>query len=251
VNLYGPLYAVAILVGAAVWWRRLVVRGVPPGAAVLGIGVAAWGGVAGAFGLHAAVAAIPGTLPGGPRTTLRSGSTILGAILGAGTAATAWAAARGERVGDWLDAAAGAAPLAQAIGRLGCLSAGCCYGRPTDSWLALRLPDTSGTVLPRYPAQLIASAADLGILAAVLLAERRLARRGRAAPGALFALYLALYAVKRFLLEFLRGTALPVLLGLTWAQLVAAVLLAGAAAGGLAALRRARSAAPGARGRGA
>ncbi len=92
-----------------------------------------------------------------------------------------------------------------------------------------------------YPTQLMASAADLGILAAVLLAERRLARRGRSVPGLLFALYLGLYGAKRFLLEFLRATASPLVAGLTWAQIAALAFVLAAASGAALALRRARA----------
>ncbi|RMF81361.1 MAG: hypothetical protein D6739_09295 [Nitrospirae bacterium] len=144
-------------------------------------------------------------------------------------------------MGRWLDALGGAAPLTQAIGRLGCLSAGCCYGRPTGSWLGMVLRDVHGVVARRYPTQLMASAADLGILAAVLLAERRLARRGRSVPGLLFALYLGLYGAKRFLLEFLRATASPLVAGLTWAQIAALAFVLAAASGAALALRRARA----------
>ncbi len=230
-NLYGPLYVAAGAAGAAAWWRRLRARGIPGGTALLGIGIAAWAGAAGAFGLHALVASIPGALPAVLQVSARGGSTVLGAILGGTAATVAWARFTGLPAASWLDAAAGAAPLAQAIGRLGCLSAGCCFGRPTGSWLALPLPDVAGTVVMRYPTQLMAAAGDLGILVAVLGLERRLARTGRGAPGLLFATYLGLYGAKRFLLECFRGTAAPLLAGLTWAQLAAAALgTAGAAA---------------------
>ena len=220
-SLSGTLYALAGLVGAVVWWRRLVARGVAPGSALLGMGVASWAGVAGAFGVHAVVAAIPSALPGPPRLTVWGGSTVLGAILGGSVMIALWARLRRDEVGVWLDALAGAAPLTQAIGRLGCLAAGCCFGKPSASWLALPLPDVTGTVLPRHPTQLLASAADLLILGVILRVERHFARRQEPPVGRLFALYLGLYGTKRFVLEFLRATASPLLLGLTWAQIAA------------------------------
>ncbi|HHQ47706.1 MAG TPA: hypothetical protein ENK19_02350, partial [Acidobacteria bacterium] len=208
---------------------------------LLGIGIASWGTAAGAVGFHVAVAAIPGALPWpGPHPPLGA-STIMGAIPGGALAAAAWAALRRDGVWTWLDALAGAAPLGQAIGRLGCLSAGCCYGKPTSSPLGMRLADLRGVVAVRYPAQLIASIADLTILAAILLLERHLARRGAQAPGTLFGAYLVLYGTMRFLLELLRATANPILAGMTWAQLVAvADLLVGAVICAAAARRRAR-----------
>jgi len=110
-------------------------------------------------------------------------------------------------------------PLGQAIGRLGCLAAGCCYGLPTGSWLGVALPDHRGLWLNRYPTQPIASATNLLIFVTLLLVERRGLRRdgrpseGRLWPfdGFLFLLYLSLYGLQRFLSEFLRGDARPVL----------------------------------------
>ena len=64
------------------------------------------------------------------------------------------------------------AALGQAIGRLGCIPAGCAAGRPREElapWLpALVLPDASGTLAARFPSQLVESGLEL-LLALVLL----------------------------------------------------------------------------------
>ena len=44
--------------------------------------------------------------------------------------------------------------LAQGIGRIGCLLNGCCYGKPTDSILALCFPEE---FIGRYPVQIYSS----------------------------------------------------------------------------------------------
>ena len=41
--------------------------------------------------------------------------------------------------------------IAHAFGRVGCFFAGCCYGKPTDSWLGVKFPKLSYKV---YPTQL-------------------------------------------------------------------------------------------------
>jgi phosphatidylglycerol:prolipoprotein diacylglycerol transferase len=120
-----------------------------------------------------------------------------------------------------------AIPLAQAIGRLGCLAAGCCYGKHTASWLGMCLPDANGVWMLRYPTQLMSSAANLLIFVGLLTFERygtrrsaltatslveRPGRRGEGWPfdGFLFLLYLSLFCFKRFSIEFLRGDAVSV-----------------------------------------
>lgn len=115
-------------------------------------------------------------------------------------------------------------PLGQAIGRLGCLAVGCCYGVPTESWLGVAMPDHRGLWLNRYPTQPLASAANLLIFVTLLLVERHGLRRddrpadARLWPfdGFLFLLYLNLYGLQRFVSEFLRGDARPAFGPFTW-----------------------------------
>lgn len=105
-------------------------------------------------------------------------------------------------------------PLGLAIGRLGCLAAGCCGGVVTESWLGLRLPDNLGTWAVRYPTQLLSAAADLSIFLVLLGWERLFRDRGAAGRsfpfnGFLFLLFLELYFIKRILIQFLRSDNVP------------------------------------------
>jgi len=105
------------------------------------------------------------------------------------------------------DAAAPGIALAQAIGRLGCLSAGCCYGKASDvSWALTfvdpRAHELTGVTLavPLHPTQIYHGVADLAlfILLAGLYPRKRV-------PGTLFWTYVLAYAVLRFAIEFTRG----------------------------------------------
>lgn len=99
--------------------------------------------------------------------------------------------------------------LGYMVGRLGCLAAGCCYGRPapglawavtfTDPAAALNV----GTPLnvPLHPTQLYESLAGLVILITLLVVEKR----GRSFPGRTFWQFVLMYAVSRFIIEFFRG----------------------------------------------
>ena len=98
--------------------------------------------------------------------------------------------------------------LGHAIGRFGCLFAGCCYGRPTSKPWGITFTDpfaatNVGTPLgiPLHPTQLYEAAAELLILGILLVTERK----GRPYPGRTFWLYMLLYAITRFVIEFYRG----------------------------------------------
>ncbi len=105
-----------------------------------------------------------------------------------------------------------ALPMGHWIGRLGCLAAGCCYGKPTAVPWAVRLggsPMSSTPValwgVPLHPTQLYESAADLLICLFLLKRLLPLAKKGRLPPGTVFFSYIFLYSVARFFNEFLRG----------------------------------------------
>ncbi len=109
---------------------------------------------------------------------------------------------------------------AMAAGRIGCLLNGCCHGRPTDSALALRLPDTRGEWRARYPTQLF----EAGI-ALLILAGAALIGPARQAPGVLFLGVTASYAFARLALQPLRENAVT-FRGVDLASGSSAVLLA-------------------------
>lgn len=105
------------------------------------------------------------------------------------------------------DIYAPAIALAQSVGRLGCFSAGCDYGTRTTSFLGVVFTnpyshEVTGVPLNVriHPTQLYESLATL-IIGVILL--WRFGRKKR--DGEIFLLYVVLYAVARFFLEFLRG----------------------------------------------
>ncbi|HEV2350970.1 MAG TPA: prolipoprotein diacylglyceryl transferase [Terriglobia bacterium] len=97
--------------------------------------------------------------------------------------------------------------LAQSVGRLGCFAAGCDYGKPTQSFLGVVFTNPIShefTGVPLnvriYPTQIIESLATFLIFGILLW------RFGKKKyDGQIFVIYLALYGVARFLIEFLRG----------------------------------------------
>lgn len=108
--------------------------------------------------------------------------------------------------------------LAQSLGRIGCFLNGCCYGTEVSADHAL------GVVFPgsqtiHQPTQIYASLALLAIY--VIL---RFWQDHRRFEGEVFLGYCMLYAVKRFVIEFLRGDNPRIWLGLTMSQLISVVI---------------------------
>ena len=125
------------------------------------------------------------------------------------------------------DAFAPAIALGHVTGRLGCFAAGCCYGKQTDVPWAVVFTNPAaqanvGTPLgiPLHPTQLYESGAELLILIVLLTTERR----GRPFAGRTFWLYMILYAISRYIIEFYRGDPRGVILGLSTSQFISMLL---------------------------
>ena len=93
--------------------------------------------------------------------------------------------------------------LAQAVGRFGCLAAGCCYGAACTLPIAIHFSDPQSLAplhVPLYPTEIFHAAAN-GLIFLVLV----LKRRHQTFVGQLAVLYLLLYPTGRFIIEFFRG----------------------------------------------
>lgn len=115
--------------------------------------------------------------------------------------------------------------LGQALGRLGCFSAGCCFGAACDLPWAVTFSDPRSLAplgVALHPAQLYAAVANLAIFA-VLYWGVRLRQRS---SGQVLGAYLVLYPITRFLLEFLRDDPRGALGALSTSQAMSLPLLA-------------------------
>lgn len=131
-----------------------------------------------------------------------------------------------------LDVLGPAMALAHAFGRISCFMQGCCFGKPAPNGfpLAVQFPQGSpaayrypslltGGSEPVYPVQLFESAGNLLMCAVLLLLLRK-----RKYAGTVGGVYLILYGVMRFLIEFMRGDHTDSILNLTPSQFIAVVL---------------------------
>ena len=91
--------------------------------------------------------------------------------------------------------------LGQAIGRVGCLLAGCCYGMHYDGACAIHFPPESSAPagVGLFPTQPVSAVANLLLMVILLLFLRRNKIRGRVT-----ALWMILYSLGRGLIEIVR-----------------------------------------------
>ncbi len=145
------------------------------------------------------------------------GGSYYGGFIGA--SAAAWYLLRADRFPFWkaADMAGMVVPLGLGFGRMGCLLAGCCFGSPTHSSLGLVFPPNSPasesefkagllhsmaeSSLSIHPTQIYESGACFAIAALLVLYVHGRKRY----DGQVFLAFVALYAIVRFGLEFLRS----------------------------------------------
>ena len=139
---------------------------------------------------------------------LRAGGVYYGGLLGAMAGAYLFTRANPDMPFLIIaDAAAVTIPLGQAIGRLGCFSAGCDYGTPSNlPWAVTFTSEYAREIVgvplnvSLHPYQLYESFSAFGLFLLLLFLFKR-----RSFPGQILLLYLASYGVLRFFLEFFRG----------------------------------------------
>lgn len=139
-----------------------------------------------------------------------------------------------------------ALPMGHALGRLGCLFAGCCYGKPTTMpWGVLVRPIAESSTpeelwgLALHPTAVYEALANGLICAWLLLKVLPAVKKGRRPAGTVFLLYVMLYSAARFAIEFYRGDDRGWSMGGFWLSQWISIACLGAAFGALRRLRRA------------
>ncbi|HEY8234782.1 MAG TPA: prolipoprotein diacylglyceryl transferase [Vicinamibacteria bacterium] len=172
--------------------------------------------------------------PGQLTSIFQSGGVIYGGLI-AGMLVAWWYVGRNKLPG-WAtaDVLAPGVVLGQAIGRLGCFAAGCCWGKVCSLPWAVTFTDiyaarAVGTPMdtPLHPSQLYESAAAFLIFAFLLWLAPRKSFHGQVVLS-----YVALYSAIRFALEFWRNDPdRGAWFGgvVSTSQLIAVVMLLGAA----------------------
>lgn len=144
----------------------------------------------------------------------------------------------GFPLGHGIDAVGAALPIGLFFGRLGCFFGGCCFGMVTHGPMGMVFPAHSPASeqhfrqgllqsklvpsLPVHPTQLYESFGCLVIAVFLTL----WAQPRKRFHGQIMLLFLGLYAVLRFLIEYVRADDRGALLGLSTSQFLSVVIVA-------------------------
>jgi len=152
------------------------------------------------------------------------GLVFYGGFLGAGLAIFYFTRVRKIPFFKLADALVGPLLLGQAIGRLGCFAAGCCFGKPTLAFYGVTFHNEGSLAplgIPLYPTQLLESAGNFLLFLGVFFMRRRHPR-----DGFKVSYYLIGYGLLRFFVEFLRGDFRgPVYLNLYPSQWISLIMI--------------------------
>ncbi len=169
--------------------------------------------------------------PGELLMVFRAGGVFLGGFIAAVIAAAVLIRKYDLPALKAIDTLTPSVSLGQAIGRLGCLAAGCCWGGKCDLPWAITYTDPHaasalGTPLgvAVHPFPIYAVISNLAIFAILAWMYGQ-----RLKPGRVFAAYLILYGAARYLLEETRGDAVRGFVfggAMSTSQLITAIMIA-------------------------
>lgn len=200
---YGLMIAIGILTAMAIFINRAKVKGYDEDSAFNMIIAAVIGGITGGKVLY--IITEFKEIIKNPSIIYKDfglGFVIYGAIMGGALAVYIYCKRKKWSMLEISDLLIPAVAIAQGFGRIGCFLAGCCYGAETTSILAVVFPEEglapSGIHL--HPTQLYSSAFDFLLGLFLLWYYKKTNKRGRT-----LSLYLILYSIGRFMVEFIRN----------------------------------------------
>lgn len=151
------------------------------------------------------------------------GLVFYGGVIGGIVAAWIYLRIKKARFFDYAAVIVPSIPLAHAIGRVGCFLAGCCYGKVCETPISVIYKNPIGgapTGVPVFPIQLIESACNIVVFVILMLYVGRKLKK-----GSVIFLYMILYGIERFVLEYYRYDEIRgIFLGLSTSQWISIVL---------------------------
>ena len=199
---YGLMIAIGIIVAASLFINKGKKRGYNEDSLLNMIIFAVAGGILGGKGLFI-ITEIKDIIKE-PSILLNFGYgfVVYGAIGGGALAIYLYCRKKKWNIFEILDITVPGLAIAQGFGRIGCFLAGCCYGAQTDLPIGVVFPQ--GSLAPSgihvHPTQIYSSIFDF-ILGFFLLYYGKKKR----VDGKVIGMYLIIYSIGRFLVEFLRN----------------------------------------------
>lgn len=131
-----------------------------------------------------------------------SGFVIYGSIIGGAISIFFYCKRKKWDVLDTFDLIIPSIPLAQGFGRIGCLLAGCCYGKPTKLPIGIVFNNSpfAPSAVHLHPTQIYSSIFDFLLAIFLVWYDKRKNKK-----GSTFALYIIIYSIGRIIVEVFRG----------------------------------------------
>ena len=230
VHTYGVLYLLAFLSAIVVTAKLATRSGVPFGRMV---DVAFMIAIAGEVGARLTFVIVEWERFAAGAVSFRQflvgGRVVLGGIV-VGVTFAVWLFRHFKLpVAGVLDAVLTGTALGMGIGRLGCLAAGCCFGKPTDAWWGITFTDPLAEQLngpplgvALHPTQILQAIEGFLFFAFLLWLFNR-----RRFQGQIAAAFLLLAGLSRFWIEFLRGDPRGAAVGISTSQWIGLAMAAG------------------------
>ena len=131
------------------------------------------------------------------------GLVFFGGFIAAVTACVIYFKKKNLKIFQTADIIAPGIALGHAVGRIGCLFAGCCYGKVCDLPIAIKFTN-SDSLAPLnvflHPTQIYSMISNLIIFFTLLWLQKR-----KKFDGMVFLIYIILYSLFRSIIEFFRG----------------------------------------------
>lgn len=218
---YGFMIGIGILCCLMLATKRAKVRGMSEDAV---IDIAIWGVVIGFLGAKLLYVIVEfDRFLKDPRAILGSeGFVVYGGIITGVIVAIVYCRIKKLRFIEYFDLLVPSVAMAQGFGRIGCFLAGCCYGKETHSSIGVIFPPDSlaPAGIRLLPTQLFSSLGNFIIMGILLWYAKR-----AKCTGDVSVLYMILYAVGRFFIEFLRNDDRGSFLMFTTSQWISVFIL--------------------------
>lgn len=154
---------------------------------------------------------------------MKGGFVFYGGLIGGALGLLIYVKQYKLKLSEFLDVYAVCLPLGHALGRVGCFFGGCCYGIPHDSPISVVYTESAGITplnTPLLPIQLIE--ATVLFFFFIIMLTLFLKTNLRVLPT----VYLFMYSIARFVLEFFRGDKeRGGVLGISTSQIISLIII--------------------------
>lgn len=133
---------------------------------------------------------------------IKHGFVVYGGIIGGILTGLLICKIKKQSFWDYFDLIMPSVFIAQGLGRIGCLLAGCCYGRKYDGLFHIVFKNSSFAPnnIPLFPSQICCSIYDFASGIILLILYNKFQKKCLASS-----MYLIFYGIGRFIIEFFRG----------------------------------------------